>query len=46
MPEHWDLVDYVLSEVPKDMRQEIFDSFEAACDAVEKIVSGKKVGDK
>jgi len=46
VPEHWDLVDYVLSEVPKDMRQEIFDSFEAACDAVEKIVSGKKVGDK
>ncbi|MBP5655678.1 MAG: aminoacyl-tRNA hydrolase [Clostridiales bacterium] len=46
VPEHWDLVDYVLSEVPKDIRQEIFDSFETACDAVSEIIAGKKVSDK
>ena len=46
VPEHWDLVDYVLSEVPKDQRQEVFDTFESACDAVTKIVTGKKVSDK
>ncbi len=46
VPEHWDLVDYVLSEVPQDMRKEVFDSFGSACDSVEKIISDGKVSAK
>ena len=41
VPEHWDLIDYVLSNVPEDQRVEVFDSFGIACDAVEDLIKGK-----
>jgi len=41
VPEHWDLIDYVLSNVPEDKRLEIFDSFKEACDAVADLIKGK-----
>ena len=41
VPENWDLVDYVLSNVPEEQRMEVFDSFGTACDAVTDIISGK-----
>ena len=41
VPEHWDLVDYVLSNVPEDQRVEVFESFEAAVEAVKDIIKGK-----
>lgn len=39
VPEHWDLVNYVLSEVPQDDRKLINDAFVKACEAVEEIIS-------
>ena len=39
VPEHWDLVNYVLSEVPADERQMMNDAFVKACEAVEEIIS-------
>ncbi len=39
VPEHWDLVNYVLSEVPQDERKLINDAFVKACEAVEEIIS-------
>ncbi|MBP5261546.1 MAG: aminoacyl-tRNA hydrolase [Clostridiales bacterium] len=41
VPEHWDLIDYVLSNVPEDQRVEVFDSFGDACDAVKDLINGK-----
>ncbi|SCW53507.1 peptidyl-tRNA hydrolase, PTH1 family [Ruminococcaceae bacterium YRB3002] len=41
VPEHWDLVDYVLSNVPEGERKAVFDSFELACDAVKDYIKGK-----
>ena len=39
VPEHWDLVNYVLSEVPADDRSLMNDAFVKACEAVEEIIS-------
>ena len=39
VPENWDLVNYVLSEVPQDDRKLINDAFIKACEAVEEIIS-------
>ena len=39
VPEHWDLVNYVLSEVPQDERKLLNDAFVKACEAVEEIIS-------
>lgn len=38
VPEKWDLVDYVLAEIPKDQRQTVYDSFEEAVKAVEEYI--------
>ena len=39
VPENWDLVNYVLSEVPQDERKLLNDAFVKACEAVEEIIS-------
>ena len=39
VPERWDLVDYVLSEIPKDIRPQVFDSFVEAAEATEKYIA-------
>ena len=39
VPEHWELVNYVLSEVPADERSLMNDAFVKACEAVEEIIS-------
>lgn len=39
VPEHWDLINYVLSEVPQDDRKLLNDAFVKACEAVEEIIS-------
>ena len=39
VPEHWDLVNYVLSEVPQDERSMMNDAFVKACGAVEEIIA-------
>ena len=39
VPENWELVNYVLSEVPKDDRPMLNDAFIKACEAVEEIIS-------
>jgi len=41
VPEHWDLVEYVLSNVPEDQREEVFATFGQACDAVSDLIKGK-----
>ena len=40
VPEHKDLISFVLEDVPKDLRQTVFDSFEEACKACEDLVNG------
>jgi peptidyl-tRNA hydrolase (EC 3.1.1.29) len=42
VPEHMDLVSYVLADVPREQRRTVFDSFEEACTACEDIVNGKR----
>ena len=42
VPEHMDLISYVLDDIPKDLRQTMYDSFEAGCKAAEDIVNGKR----
>lgn len=42
VPEHMDLISYVLADVPKEQRQAVFDSFGEACTACEDIVNGKR----
>jgi PTH1 family peptidyl-tRNA hydrolase len=42
VPEHMDLISYVLADIPKDLRQTMYDSFEAGCKAAEDIVNGKR----
>ena len=37
--EHWELVNYVLSEVPADERQMMNDAFVKACGAIEEIIA-------
>ena len=39
VPERWDLMNYVLSEIPKDIRPTVFDSFTAAAEAAEKYIA-------
>lgn len=39
VPEHWELINYVLSEIPTNERLLINDAFEKACDAVEEIIA-------
>lgn len=39
VPENWELVNYVLSEVPKDERPMLNDAFVKACEAVEEIIA-------
>ena len=39
VPENWELVNYVLSEVPADDRKLMNDAFVKACDAIEEIIS-------
>ena len=44
VPEHFNLIDYVLSEVPDDERTMIGDAMEKACISIEEMVTnGKKV---
>ena len=38
VPEHWNLVDYVLSDIPKDQREIVFSSFEEAVAATEEYI--------
>lgn len=38
VPEHMDLVNFVLSDVPSDLRQTVYDSFGAACDAAMEMI--------
>lgn len=42
VPENTDLISYVLSDIPKDLRQTMYDSFEEGCKACEDIVNGKR----
>ena len=42
LPEHMDLITYVLADIPKDLRQKMYDSFEEGCKACEDIVNGKR----
>ena len=39
VPEDWDLVNYVLSEVPTAERPMINDAFVEACKAIEEIIA-------
>ena len=41
VPETTDLISYVLADIPKDLRQKMYDSFEDGCKACEDIVNGK-----
>ena len=38
VPENWALIDYVLADIPKDQREEVFKSFEDAAKAVEDYI--------
>lgn len=38
VPENWALVDYVLADIAKDIRPKVYESFELACEAVEKMI--------
>lgn len=42
VPEHMDLISFVLADIPKDQRQIVYDSFEAAAKATEDLVNGKR----
>jgi PTH1 family peptidyl-tRNA hydrolase len=43
VPEHFELINYVLTDVPKDERVMMNDAFVKACEAIEKMVEdGKK----
>ena len=43
VPEHYELINYVLTDVPKDERVMMNDAFVKACEAIEKMVEdGKK----
>jgi len=43
VPEHRDLINFVLSEVPSEQRKEVFDSFNDGCDRIEEMI-GKSNG--
>ncbi|MDD2458399.1 MAG: aminoacyl-tRNA hydrolase [Eubacteriales bacterium] len=38
LPENWELVSYVLSEIPQDQQKQMFETFGRAADAVEKTL--------
>ena len=42
VPETTDLITFVLQDIPKDLRQKMYDSFEEGCKACEDIVNGKR----
>lgn len=42
VPEKWQLIDYVLAEIPKDQRQDVYNSMEQACDAIVKWITENK----
>ena len=42
VPEHMDLISFVLNDIPKEQRQTVYDSFEAAARAAEDLVNGKR----
>ena len=42
VPETTDLISYVLSDIPKDLRKTMYESFESGCKAVEDILDGKR----
>lgn len=42
VPENVDLISFVLSQIPKDLRQTMYDSFVEGCIACEDIVNGKR----
>lgn len=42
VPEHMDLISFVLGDIPKDLRQKMYDSFKEGCKACEDIVNGKR----
>lgn len=42
VPEHMDLISFVLNDIPKEQRQTVYDSFEAAAKATEDLVNGKR----
>lgn len=42
VPEKWQLIDYVLADIPKDQRQDVYNSMEQACDAIVKWISDNK----
>jgi len=42
VPEKWELVDYVLSEIPKEIQETMFASFTEGAIATEKLIGGKK----
>ena len=44
VPEHFNLIDYVLSEVPDDERTMIGDALEKACISIEEMVTNGKKG--
>ncbi len=38
LPANWELVSYVLSDIPQDQQKEMFEAFSRAADAVEKTL--------
>lgn len=38
VPQHWDLADYVLSEIGKDDQKQMFSAFVSAAEATEKLI--------
>ena len=42
VPEHVPLIDFVLADIPKELRQTMYDSFEKGAAACEDIINGKR----
>lgn len=45
-PEHYDLADYVLSDIPSEHRETMFSAFVEAAEAVEKRIGGSRIEEK
>ena len=43
VPEHWDLADFVLSQIPKEEQDTMLHAFEEGVAAIEDILSGKPI---
>lgn len=41
VPQHWDLADFVLSEITKDDQEQMFSAFVSAAEAAEKLIREK-----